>query len=83
LKPEPRACRTLSPKGIAGQPAADQFEFAFAPQSPPRFRQSEFPWRYKIYRGRPNFEAFKRLRHLLAQSARSSEQRCEQAQEKN
>ena len=28
-------------------PAADQFEFAFEPQSPPIFRQSEFPWRYK------------------------------------
>ena len=69
----PRACRTLSPKGIAGQPAADQFEFAFEPRSLPRFRQAEFPWRYKLYRRRLNFEAFKRLHHLLGRQATNHE----------
>jgi hypothetical protein len=62
----PRACRALSPKGIAGQPAATQFEFAFEPPRPPIFRQTEFPWRYRRDSRRPNHEAFKRLRHLLA-----------------
>jgi hypothetical protein len=61
----PRACRTLSPKGIAGQPVADQFEFAFEPPRPPIFRQSEFPWRYRSNRRKPAFEEFKLLRELL------------------
>ena len=46
----------------------EQFEFAFAPV--PRagtYRQTEFPWRYRRDRRRPNFDAFVRLRHLLGQ----------------
>ena len=47
--------------------AADQFEFAFSPApQPSAFRQTEFPWRYRRDRRRPNYEAFKLLRHLLA-----------------
>ncbi len=47
---------------------ADQLEFVFSPAPrPSKFRQTEFPWRYRNYRRRPNFEEFKRLRHLLGQ----------------
>ena len=52
-------------------PAADQFEFVFTPApQPPKFRQTEFPWRYRRDRRRPNYEAFKRLRGLLGRGTR-------------
>jgi hypothetical protein len=35
--------------------------FAFKPLPPPRFRQSEFPWRICRRRRRPNFEEFKQF----------------------
>ena len=44
----------------------EQFEFAFAPApQPPRFRQVEFPWRYRSNRRKPAYEEFKLLRELL------------------
>jgi len=41
-----------------------EFTYSAAPQ-PPRFRQVEFPWRYRSNRRKPAFEEFKLLRELL------------------